>query len=111
MSAEIVSVSWASAIVSVVLVVEKSVRAGLGEFADQPFDHGKSQRPESRIARIEPEGLEQFGMVLGPPGLQQLEIALREPVAGPLILGVKRVHKAVAERIGIDIERRVDEVR
>src|SRR6185312_12439506 len=96
---------------SLMRVLGGSGGIGGGELVDQAFDHAQSERPEIRVAGVEPERLEEFGMVLGPPGLQQLEIALGKPVAGLLILGIKRVHKAVAESIRIDVERRMDEVR
>ena len=44
-------------------------------------------------------------------GAQHVEIFLRETLMRALKDRVERVHQAIAERIGIDIERRVDEVR
>ncbi|MNR43360.1 hypothetical protein D3C85_1619730 [compost metagenome] len=64
-----------------------------------------------RVLGIQPEWLEQFGMVLASPSLEQLEITLRKALIGLLILCVERVHKTVPEGIGIDIERGMDEVR
>ena len=42
---------------------------------------------------------------------QHVEILLLKAALGILVDGVERVHQAVAEGIGIDVERRVDEVR
>jgi hypothetical protein len=49
--------------------------------------------------------------VLGAAGLQHVEIALGEALGALLVAGEERVHQAVAEGIGVDVEGRVDEVR
>src|SRR3989440_9021484 len=48
------------------------------QLADQPLDHTQAALPELGITRVEPEGLEQFGVMLGPPGREHREIALGE---------------------------------
>ena len=50
-------------------------------------------------------------MMLAAPGLEKLEIPLRKAFIRLLILCVERVHKAVPEGVGVDVERTVDEVR
>ena len=42
---------------------------------------------------------------------KHLEIALREPFLRLFVNGIERIHEAVAESIGIDIEGRVNEMR
>src|SRR6185312_12840764 len=67
--------------------------------------------PEFRIGGIEPERREQLFMAPRAACLQHVEIFLREALLRALIDGVERIDEAIAERIGIDIEGRVDEVR
>src|SRR5438105_2258855 len=50
-------------------------------------------------------------MVLGAAGGEHLEIALGKAVAGALVDRVEGVHQAIAERVGVDVERRMDEMR
>ena len=50
-------------------------------------------------------------MVLGASRRQHGEVALGETVPRALEHAVERVHEAVAEGVGVDVERRVDEVR
>ena len=44
-------------------------------------------------------------------GPKQIQIALGKALMRVLIGGVKRIHQAIAERIGVDIERRMNEMR
>src|SRR3954453_5337422 len=81
------------------------------ELRDHPLDHAKAALPEIRIACIEPEGREQFGMMLGAAGREHFEITLRESRGSTLVNRIKRIHQAVTERIGINVERRVHEMR
>jgi hypothetical protein len=67
--------------------------------------------PEGGIARVEAEGREQLGMVLGAAGREQVEIALLKALCRVLVDAVERVHQAIAEGVGVDVERRMDEVR
>ena len=77
----------------------------------RPFDHLEPHRPEIRIGRIEAERGEQLLVVLGAACREHVEIAVGEALLGLLVDGIERVHQAIAEGIGIDVERRVDEVR
>src|SRR5262249_17776154 len=81
------------------------------ELVDQALDHRQAALPEARIASVEPERLEQLGMVLGAPGRKHFEIARRKARLRALVDRIERVHQAIAERVGVDVERRVDEVR
>ena len=63
------------------------------------------------IGGIEAEGGQQLLVPLGAAGAQHVEILLGEALLRALVDGIERVHQAVAEGIGIDVERRVDEVR
>src|SRR6185312_6946724 len=60
---------------------------------------------------VEAEGCEQLDVRLAAAGGEEREIALDKTLARPLVKAVERVHQAVAESVGIDVERRVDEVR
>ena len=75
------------------------------------LDHRKAHLPEARIAGIEAEGRQQLLVPLGAAGLEHGEILLLEAALRLLVDRVERVHQAVAEGIGVDIERRMDEVR
>src|SRR5579862_8053118 len=81
------------------------------QFVDQPGNDAQAPVPEFRIAGIEPERRQQFGMVLGAAGREHGEITLGETGGRLLVNGVERIHQAIAERIGIDVERRMDEMR
>src|SRR5215831_15718278 len=50
-------------------------------------------------------------MVFGAAGSEHFEIALGEPFRRPLIDRVERVHQAVAEGVGVNVERGVHKVR
>src|SRR5712672_1443713 len=82
----------------------------LFQLGDHPLQQRQPAPPECRRAGVEPERLEQGGMMLGAAGRQHREIALGETVMRLFVDGVERVHQAIAERIGVDVERRVNEV-
>ena len=81
------------------------------QFPDQSLDDADAALPEGGIARVEAEGGEQFGIVFGAAGRKHREIAFGEAIIGALVDRVQRVHQAVAERIGVNVERRVHEMR
>src|SRR5579872_4797899 len=80
----------------------------------QFVDHARYDRqpavPEFRIPGVEAEWLEQFRIMLGAAGRQHRQIALGKACLRVFVGAVERVHEAIAERIGVDIKRRVDEV-
>ena len=80
------------------------------EFADHALDQRQSDAPEAGISGVEAERLEQLRIRLGAAGRQQREVALRETLVRALINAVERIDEAIAEGIGVDIERRMDEV-
>ena len=49
--------------------------------------------------------------MLGAAGGEHREIALGKTFGRILVDRIKRIHQAIAERIGVDVERRMDEVR
>src|SRR5438477_6791402 len=79
------------------------------QLSDQPLDHAQPALPECRIARVEPERLEQFRVMPGAAGGQHCEIALGEAFVRLLVDRIERVHQAIAERVGVNVERRMDE--
>src|SRR4051812_5198996 len=81
------------------------------KFLYQSLDHRKPDLPEGGIAGVEPEGGEELGMVLRAAGREHGEIAFDEALIGVLVDAVQRVHEAVAEGVGVDVEGRMDEVR
>src|SRR5262245_37645077 len=81
------------------------------ELRDHPLDHADAALPESGIAGVEAEGSQELGMMLGAAGRQHLEVASGEALGRALVDRIERVHQAIAEGIGVDIERRVHEVR
>src|SRR6478736_5414977 len=90
------------------------MRSGLPQrlqLADEIGYHAEPAVPKLRIARIEPEWRQQFRMVLGAAGCQHREVALGEAARRLLVNSIERIHQAVAECIGINVKRRVHEVR
>src|ERR1035438_1929065 len=81
------------------------------QLIDQLGDHAEAAVPELGIAGVQPERGEQFGVMLGAAGREHVEIALGEAGSRMLVDRVERIHHAVAERVGVDVERRMDEVR
>ena len=81
------------------------------EFDDHTLDHREADLPEFRIAGIEAEGRQQLGVMLRAACRQQREILVDETIVRPLVDAVERVHQAIAECVGVDVERRMDEVR
>src|SRR5690606_24996136 len=81
------------------------------KLVDNTFDHRQALAPEIGIARIKAEWRQQFLVVFGAASLQHVEVLLLEALFRVLVDRIKRVHQAVTESIGIDIERRVDEMR
>src|ERR1700689_3055939 len=78
------------------------------QLRDHPLDHAQSTLPERRVAGIETERSEQLGMVLGAAGCEHRKVSLGKTFGGVLVDRVERIHQAVAERIGIDVKRRMD---
>ena len=81
------------------------------QFVNQILDHGQSFQPERRIRGVKTERCQQFGMVFGAAGFQHVEIFFLKAAFGVLIDGIERVNQTVAKRVGVDVERRVNEVR
>src|SRR6476661_3749795 len=81
------------------------------QLVDHALDNAEPALPEGWIARVETERREQFGMMLGAARREHGEIALGEALGGVLVDRVERVHQAIAEGVGIDVEGRMDEVR
>src|SRR5436309_545139 len=81
------------------------------QLVDQVLDDRQPALPEGGVARIEAEGLEQLGVMLGSAGREHFEIARRKSLFGAFVNRVQRIHEAIAERVGVDVERRMDEMR
>src|SRR6202158_6631136 len=80
------------------------------QLVDHARDHRQPAFPEFGIPGVEAERFEQFGIMLGAAGSQHRQIALGEAALRIFVDRVERVHQAIAERIGVDVERRMDEV-
>src|SRR5579883_613999 len=80
------------------------------QLPDHPLDQRQADAPEGRVARVESERLQQLGMVLSAARRQHSEVPFGEALARVLVDAVKRIHQAVAECVGVDIERRMDEM-
>src|SRR6267142_824469 len=72
------------------------------QFVDHARHHRQPALPKLRITGVEAERLEQFGIMLGAAGSQPRQITLRKAARGMFVDRVKRVHQAIAERIGVD---------
>src|SRR5205814_2433787 len=81
------------------------------QFGDKAADDAEALRPESRVGGIESERRQELAVAQRAAGPKQVEIALGKALMRVLIVGVKRIHQAIAERIGVDIERRMNEMR
>src|SRR6266853_528851 len=83
----------------------------LFKLVDQARYHRQPAIPEFGIPGVQPERLEQFGIMLGAAGGEHRQIAIGKAALRLFVDGVERVHQTIAERIGVDVERRMDEVR
>src|SRR6516165_7902907 len=81
------------------------------EFVDEAGDYRQTPGPERRVGGVKAKRREQLAMPHRAARAQHSEIALREPLVRVLVDRVERVHQTIAESIGVDIERRVDEMR
>src|ERR687892_40902 len=86
-----------------------------GQLRVQLIDHPGQDRqplgPEFGVRGIEPERRQQLLVPERAAGGEQLEIAAFETLRLCLIDRVQRVHQAVPESVGVDVERHVHEVR
>ena len=67
--------------------------------------------PERWIARVKPKRREQFGMMFGTARRKHSQITFGKTFPCALIDAVQGIHETIAERIGVDIKGRVDEMR
>ena len=67
--------------------------------------------PEGGIGGVEAERRQQLLVALHAARLQHVEVLGLKVLLAGLVGGVERVHQAVAEGVGVDVERRMDEVR
>src|SRR4029079_10727688 len=81
------------------------------QLTDHALDHAEAALPEGRVAGIQPERSQELGVMLGAAGCEHRQIALGKAVCRPLVDRVQRIDQAIAEGIGVDIKRRVHEVR
>src|ERR1700730_7527678 len=75
------------------------------------LDHGEAALPEGRVTGIEPEWFQELGVVLGAARREHVEIARGKARFRALVNRIERVHQTLAERVSVDIERRVNEMR
>src|SRR3954462_12792556 len=81
------------------------------QLRNHAFDHAKAALPEGGVAGIQPERSQELGVMLGAARREHRQIAFGEPIRRALVDRVQRIDQAIAERICVDIERRVHEVR
>src|SRR5947208_10920769 len=81
------------------------------QLVDEALDDGEALRPEGGVCGVEGEGGEEFLVAQGAASAQQGEVALGEALVRVFVGGVERVHQAIAEGVGVDVERRMDEMR
>src|SRR5271154_6391390 len=80
------------------------------QLGDHTLDHRKADFPEAGVLRVETEGRKKFGIGFRPAGREHREIALGEAFRRALIEAIERIYQTIAERIGVDVERRMDEM-
>src|SRR6476660_10536779 len=83
----------------------------LFEFVDQIGNDVQTAIPELRVARVEPERRQQFGMMLGAARRKHREVAFGKSTRGFFINGIQRIDEAIAERIGVNVKWRMHEMR
>src|SRR5689334_7373453 len=81
------------------------------QLVDEASNYIQPPLPKFRIGRIQPERRQQLLMPLAAPRTQHVEVLCLESRMPALKHGIQRVHQTIPERIGINVERRVDEVR
>src|SRR5262245_22102216 len=81
------------------------------KFIDEIGDDVQAAVPELRVARVEPERRQQFGMMLGAARRQHREVAFGKSTRGFFVNGIQRIDEAIAERIGVDVKWRMYEMR
>src|SRR6201986_4496810 len=81
------------------------------QFVDEAADDTEAFVPEGRIGGVQAERRQELVMGLGAARGQHLQIAVGEGRVALLIDRIERVHQTIAERIGVDIKRRMDEMR
>src|SRR5487761_1808054 len=81
------------------------------QLVDEARDNAEALLPEFRVRGVETERRQQLLVPLRTAGAQHVEILLGEALLRALVDRIERVHQAIAERIGINVERRMDEVR
>src|SRR5689334_15047999 len=83
----------------------------LFEFVDEIGDDVQSTIPELRVARVERERRQQFGMMLGAARRQHREVAFGKSTRGFFVDSIQRIVEAIAERVGVDVKWRMHEMR
>ena len=66
--------------------------------------------PERGIRCIQTEGRQQLAMPLGAAGLEHVEIFRGETFGRFLVNRIERIDQTIAEGIGVNVERRMDEM-
>src|SRR5438105_13826859 len=85
--------------------------AQLFELVDEAGDYRQAFGPEGGFGGVEAERREQLAVPHRAARPQHFEIARGEALMRVLVDRVERVHQTIAERIGVDVERCVDEMR
>ena len=88
----------------------RPLSAQLLQLVDKAGNHGEALRPEGGVGGVEPERGQQFAMPQSAPA-PKIPGTSRRNLDGRPVGGVERVHQAISESIGIDVKRRMDEVR
>src|ERR1700704_620071 len=78
------------------------------ELVDHALNDTEALLPEFGPGGVEPEGLEQLGVVLGAAGFEHVEVFRHEAWVRIPVEPVERVHEAVAEGVGVNVEGRMD---
>src|SRR5437764_13810480 len=83
----------------------------LFEFVDEAGDDRQASGPEGGVGRLEAERREQLAMPHRAARPEHFEVALGEPLVRVLVNRVERIHQTIAESIGVDVARGVNEMR
>src|SRR5262245_44705187 len=80
------------------------------QLIDEARDDAEALVPEGGIGGVEAERRQKLLVPLHAAGAQHVEVLGLEVGLPRLVCGIERVHQAIAEGVGIDVEWRMDEV-
>src|SRR5690606_38273702 len=78
---------------------------------DERLDGGEALLPEGRVAEVDAEAAYELVRPVRAAGAEEAEVGVGEAVLPVAVARVEGEHEQLAEGVGVDVARRVDEVR